>query len=94
MAENFERAKGRSVAIILEIETGNIKVPKVGITRYANFKCFVLNNSKVNDVANALMLGVTGKTAEDMLQKYHEGDIVSLKFEGLISHLTKKAENK
>lgn len=94
MAENFERAKGRSVAIILEIETGNIKVPKVGITCYANFKCFVLNNSKVNDVANALMLGVTGKTAEDMLQKYHEGDIVSLKFEGLISHLTKKAENK
>ena len=94
MAENFKRAKGRSVAIILEIETGTIKVPKVGVTLYANFKCFVLNNPKVNDVANAVVLGVTGETAEDMLQKYHEGDIVSLKFEGLISHLTKKAENK
>ena len=89
MAENFERAKGRSVAIILEIEQGNMRVPKVGITRYANFKCFVLNNPKVNDVANAVVLGITGKTAEDMLQKYHEGDIVSLKIEGLISHLNK-----
>ncbi len=93
MAENFERAKGRSVAIILEIEQGNMKVPKLGTARYANFKCFVLNNSKINDVANALMLGVTGKTAEDMLQKYHVGDIVSLKFEGLISHLNKEDEN-
>ena len=89
MAENFERAKGRSVAIILEIETGNIKVPKVGITCYAHLKCFVLNNSKINDASNAVTLCVAGKTAEDMLQKYHEGDIVSLKFEGLISHLNK-----
>ena len=94
MKESFEHVKGSAMARIVEIKTVIKDFSFIGETRRAIFKCFVLNNPKVDDISNIVLLCFAGEVAEKLAQNYHEGDIVSLSYNGLISHLIKEDENK
>lgn len=94
MKESFELVRGCSSARVLEIVSGVKDLPIIGETRRAIFKCVMMNDPKVHDLSDIVLVCVFGETAEKMVQKYQDGDIISLSYNGLVSHLTNEDENK